>query len=89
LRHLDYQDTKTGDLLDMVMPMDEELRTPMKSEEKTILTPGLGSPGTDAAYSNRLQNPDSYGPLSKIKQLPMINSNVQWNGKRSSFNEMK
>jgi hypothetical protein len=83
LQHLDYhQDTETGDLLDMVMPADEELQTPMKSEDRTLLTPGLGSPGTDAAYSNWLQNPDSYGPLSKIKQLPMINSKVhQWNGK--------
>jgi hypothetical protein len=73
----------------MITPTDDELRTPPKSDDKTILTPGLGSPATDAAYSNHLQNPDAYGPLSKIKQLLMINSKVQWNGKRSSFDEMK
>jgi hypothetical protein len=43
----------------------------------------------DMAYNHRLQNPDSYGPLSKVKQLPMINSKVQWNGKCSSLDEMK
>jgi hypothetical protein len=74
----------------MVMPMDEELQTPTKSKDKTLLTPGLRSPEMDTAYSNQLQNPDSYGPLSKIKQLlSMINSKVQWNRKCSSFDEMK
>ena len=89
MRHLDYQDEEAGDLLDMMMPTDKDLQMPMPLEDKTVLTPGLGSPGTDMAYINCLQNPGSYGPLSKVKQLPMINSKVQWNGKCSSFNEMK
>ena len=43
----------------------------------------------DMAYVSHLQNPDSYGSPTKAKQLPMINSKVQWNGKHTSFDEMK
>ena len=73
----------------MVIPKDVDLHTPTRSEEKTILFPGQGSPGTDPAYSNRLQNPDLCGQLSTVKQLLMINSKVQWNGKQSTSDEMK
>jgi hypothetical protein len=76
-------------MLDMVIPTDVDFQTPTRGEDKTILSPGHGSPGTDPAYTNRLQNSDLYGNVSKVKQLPMINSKVQWNGKRSTFDEMK
>jgi hypothetical protein len=76
LRWLNHHDEDSGDMLDMVMPMDMDLQTPMRSEDKTILSPGLGSHGMDPAYTNQLQNPDIYGSLSKVKQLPMINSKV-------------
>ena len=77
---LDFSDDEPADLLHMVMPTKEELETPMRSDA-TLLTPGCGSPATDPAYSNRLQNPDAYGPVIKTKQLPMISSKFQWNGK--------
>jgi hypothetical protein len=44
---------------------------------------------TDPAYTNHLQNLDSYGPTLTLKALAMINSKVEWNGKRSSFDELK
>jgi hypothetical protein len=88
LRKLDYPDEEPADLLHMVTPTKEELETPMRAEA-TLLTPGHGSPATDSAYNNRLQNPDAYGPIVKTKQLPMISSKFQWNGKRNSFDEVK
>jgi hypothetical protein len=88
LRKLDYSDEEPADLLHMVTPTKEELETPMRTEA-TLLTPGHGSPATDSAYNNRLQNPDAYGPIVKTKQLPMISSKFQWNGKRNSFDEVK
>ena len=72
----------------MVTPTKEELETPMRAGT-TLLTPGHGSPATDLAYNNCLQNPDAYGPIVKTKQLPMISSKFQWNGKRNSFDEVK
>jgi hypothetical protein len=80
LGKLDYPEDEPADLLHMVTPTKEELETPMRSEV-TLLTPGHGSPAMDTAYSNRLQNPDTYGPVIKTKQLPMISSKFQWNGK--------
>jgi hypothetical protein len=84
-RRLDYPDEDDEGLLRMVTPTKAELETPFDSE-KSLLSPSLGRPSTDPAYKNRLQNPDSYGP-THAKPLAMINSKVQWNGKRSSFDE--
>ena len=88
LRKLDYTEDEPADLLHMVTPTKEELESLMRPEA-TFLTPGHGSPATDPAYKNRLQNPDTYGAIAKTKQLPMISSKFQWNGKRSTFDEVK
>jgi hypothetical protein len=88
LRKLDYADDEPADLLHMVTPTKEELESPMRPEA-TFLTPAHGSPATDPAYKSRLQNPDMYGAIAKTKQLPMISSKFQWNGKRNTFDEVK
>jgi hypothetical protein len=72
----------------MVTPTKDDLDAPIDRDD-TILSPGLGNPAVDPEHINRIQNPVSYGPTQKTKQLTMINSKVQWNGKRSSFDELK
>jgi hypothetical protein len=56
---------------------------------KPFLTPASGDPSNNPAYSQCLLNPDLYGAKTNTKSLAMVNSKVQWNGKRSSFDELK
>ena len=48
----------------MITPSNTELKMPLKSD-KSILSPGLGNPELDPAYTNCLQNPDSNGVCFK------------------------
>jgi hypothetical protein len=60
---LDYPDDDQDNdgLLFMASPTQAELDAPY-DPDKHLLTPGQGSPKMDPAYTNHLQNPDSYGP---------------------------
>jgi hypothetical protein len=74
-------------LFHMVMLTKVELDSQLDGEEM-ILSPGLGNSSTDPDHTNHLQNPISYGPSPKVKQLAMINSKIKWNGKQLSFDEL-
>jgi hypothetical protein len=89
-RQLDYPDDDEDNdgLLFMASCTQVELDAPY-DPNKHLLTPGQGSQKTDPAYTNRLQNPDSYSPTLTSKAFAMINSKVEWNGKCSSFDELK
>jgi hypothetical protein len=73
----------------MASPTQAELEAAYDPDKHHLLTPGEGSPKMDPAYTNHLQNPNSYGPTITLKTLAMINSKVKWNGKRSSFDKLK
>jgi hypothetical protein len=89
VKKLDYSaNDDVEDLLFMVDPVEQDPQSP-EGLDKHVMTPANGQPATDPAFSNRLQNPDTYGTKTSLKQLAMINSKIQWNGKRSSFDELK
>jgi hypothetical protein len=74
---LDYPDDDEDNdhLLFIASPTQVELDAPY-DPDKHLLTPGQGSPKMDPAYTNRLQNPDSYGPTLTLKTLAMISNTV-------------
>jgi hypothetical protein len=87
IRHLDYpadEDDASG-ILHMEEPSDE----PAPFPDKPFLTPANGDPSNNPAYTQQLLNPDLYGGKTNTKSLAMVNSKIQLNGKRSSFDEFK
>jgi len=72
----------------MVTPTTEDMH-PHDDFVTSPFTPANGSPTTDPGYSHQLQNPNAYGPNPKVKQLAMISSKIQWNGRRGTFDELK
>jgi hypothetical protein len=81
---LDYpEDNDVSRILHMEEPSDEPVSF------KPFLTPASRDPSNNPAYSQRLLNPDLYGGKTNTKSLAMVNSKVQWKGKRSSFDEFK
>jgi hypothetical protein len=69
--------------------MEEPLDEPTSFLDKSLLTPVSGDPSNNPTYSQWLLNPDLYGGKTNAKSLAMVNSKIQWNGKRSSFDEFK
>jgi hypothetical protein len=88
IRHLDYpeDDDDASGILHMEEPKPDD---PTFISDKSFLTPASGDPSTNPAFSQRLLNPDLYGGKTTTKSVAMVNSKIQWNGKRSSFDEFK
>jgi hypothetical protein len=85
IRQLDYPED--NDNVSRILHMEEPLDEP--GSFKPFLTPARGDPSNNPANSQRPLNPDLYGAKTNTKSLAMMNSKVQWNGKRSSFDEFK